>query len=91
MARKAKRGGGDMDAQITSLEKDVKPKGVRAANQIVDGNDPNVVKLAFKYVRKREKAGAGGLGSRSEILLSQMPTNEQKKMREQLLKAKSKL
>jgi len=94
MAKKKKRagspGGGDMEAQISRLEELVRPKGVKAANAILEGYDPGVIKLAFKYIRKREKlAGPTGLGSRIEGLLEQMPASEAEKMRASLLKAKA--
>lgn len=93
MAKKAKRlarGGGSMTDQIASLEGIVKPKGVRAAKEILDGYDPGVIKLAFKYVRQRERAaGPQGLGSRIENLLAQMPPSEATMMRGKLLEAKA--
>lgn len=89
-ARGGGRGGGDMDAQIASLEAAVRPKGVRAAKDIADSNDPGVIKLAFKYIRKREKAaGPAGLGSRIEGLLATMSNREANAMRAKLLEAKN--
>ena len=37
------RGGGDMDAQIASLEGTVRPKGVRAAKELFNTHDADVV------------------------------------------------
>ncbi len=75
--------------QITALEQDVKARGVSAANEIVENCDPNVIKLAFRYVRRREKAaGPTGLGSRIEGLLEEMDAKEAATIRNKLLAAK---
>lgn len=84
------RGGGDMHAQIEKLEELVKPKGVKQAREIVEGYEPDVIKLAFKYLRRTERAaGPSGLGSRIEGLLAAMPEAEANQMRAKLLEAKA--
>lgn len=78
-----------MDEQIDKLESEVKPKGVKAAKEILESYDPSVVKLAFKYVRKQQRAaGPQGLGSRIENLLATMSKGEANAMRNKLLAAK---
>ena len=91
MAKKKKgQGGGSMDEQISSLEAQVKPKGVRLATEIVEGYDPLVIKLAFKKIRILERsAGPQGLGSRIETLLATMPDKDAAAMRTKLLEAKA--
>ncbi len=91
MAKKKAAGAGDMDAQIEALEGIVKPKGVKAAREIVDGYDSAVVKLAFKYIRRDERqAGSAGLGKRIDALLKHMPKSEAEETRKRLLRAKAK-
>lgn len=92
MAKK-KRGGssgsGTMDEQIAALESAVKPKGVKQANVILDTYDGDVIRLAFKYHRKRAlAAGGGGLGTRIETLLGTMSNKEAAAMRAKLMDAK---
>lgn len=87
--RGGKSGSGTIDEQIAALESAVKPKGVKAANEILETYDGDIIRLAFKYHRKRAlAAGPGGLGSRIEALLGTMSNKEAAEMREKLLEAK---
>ncbi len=89
--KKGTQGGGSIDDQIATLEAEVKPKGCRAAAEIVENYDAAIIKLAFKRIRKIERqSGVGGLGSRIETLLETMPAKEASAMRQSLLTAKRK-
>ncbi len=91
MAKMTTQGGGSVDDQIKSLEDKVGAKGRKAAQEIVDSYDGLVIKLAFKRIRKNERAtGTAGLGSRIETLLKNMPAKQADAMRQSLLAAKKK-
>lgn len=87
--KRAKRGGpggGDRSEQIAKLEAKVGNKGKKAAAEIVESYEPDVVRLAFKLL---PKTGAMGLGKRIEGLLAGMDANEAAEIRSSLLAAKA--
>lgn len=89
MAKKhvIQRGGGDLAQQIKRLKGEIGPKGVKAANEIVEGYEPDVIKLAFKMVPKGLTANSG-LGKRIEAMLANMPAKQATETRKRLIVAR---
>lgn len=87
---KSSRGGGKMEVQIQTLEDLVGDDGVNEARELVESTDANILKLAFKYVRRTERAaGPQGLGSRIDALLAEMDDKEATEIRNKLMEAKA--
>ena len=89
MAKKMNRGGGDLTQQTDRLKSEVGREGVKAANEIVEGYEPLVIKLAFKLIPKGPTATTG-LGSRIEGMLANMPAKQADETRQNLLTARAK-
>ena len=81
------RGGGDLSQQIARLEEKVGKQGIKTAKAIAAEHDPEVIKLAFKYIPKGPSNGS--LGTRIENMLANLPAGEAADMREKLLAAKA--
>jgi len=90
MAKKKGRGGqgGNLNQQIERLKKEVGKEGVAAAEEILEGYEPEIIKLAFKMLPKQQ--GQRGLGKRIEELLLNVPKSKQSEMRAMLIAAKNK-
>jgi hypothetical protein len=90
MARGNPKGGGNLSEQIDRLKKAVGREGVKAAQEIVEGYEPDVIKLAFKMVPKGQGANAG-LGKRLEAMLAQIPKSRRAEVEADLLAARQKV
>lgn len=89
MAKKQESlGGGKLHEQIARIKKIVGRDGVRAAQEIIETYNPDVIRLAFKLIPKGPNVN-GGLGKRIEAMLANMPKNQAAEMREKLLAAKA--
>jgi hypothetical protein len=86
--KKGPKGGGSVEEQIARLEERVGAKGKKAAAEIVEQYEPDVVRLAFKRLPKA--ASPTTLGTRIEALLEGVPANQREAMRAALLDAKRK-
>jgi len=84
-AVKGKRGGNSLADQIKILESKVGPEGTKKAQAILDGNDPDVIRLAFKKIAKPNT----GLPKTVETLLANVPAGERDALREKLMAAKA--